>query len=108
MYEIIANPQEYQIDHLINGTDNANIELTREERDKWAKQIVQFSERLSGFAQKADLFSSLLASEEKIAATPASLKTLKIQLFMINDALNSALGIADMLEDDMIKASQNA
>jgi hypothetical protein len=92
---------------LINGTDNADIELTREERDKWAKQIVQFSDRLSGFAQKADMFSSLLASEEKIAATPASLKTLKIQLFMINDALNSALGIADMMENDMIKTPQS-
>ncbi|NDY72531.1 hypothetical protein DO021_13200 [Desulfobacter hydrogenophilus] len=108
MYEIIATPQEYQIDHLINGTDNANIELTREERDKWAKQIVQFSDRLSGFAQKANLFSSLLASEEKIAANPASLKTLKNQLFLINDALNSALGIADMMENDMIKTPQDA
>lgn len=108
MYEIIADPQEYQIDHLINGTDNAHIELTKEERDKWAKQIVQFSERLSGFANKADLFSSLLASEEEIEATPASLKTLKIQLFMINDALNSALNIADMLETDMIKTPQDA
>ncbi|HBT88065.1 hypothetical protein [Desulfobacter sp.] len=108
MYEIIAPPQEYQIDHLINGTDNANIDLTREERDKWAKQIVQFSERLADFAQKADLFSSLLASEEKISATPASLKTLKIQLFMINDALNSALDIADMMENDMIKTPQDA
>jgi hypothetical protein len=53
------------------------------------------------------MFSSLLASEEKIAATPASLKTLKIQLFMINDALNSALGIADMMENDMIKTPQS-
>lgn len=108
MYEIIANPQEYQIDRLINGTDNANVELTKDERDKWSEEIVQFSERLSGFAQKADLFSSLLASEEKIAATPASLKTLKIQLFMINDALNSALGIADTMESDMIKTPQGA
>lgn len=108
MYEIIASPQEYQIDHLINGTDNANIELTREERDKWAKQIDQFSERLAGFSLKTDRFSSLLLSDEKISATPASLKTLKIQLFMINDALNSALGIADMLESDMIKTPQDA
>ena len=37
MYEIIANPQEYQIDHLINGTDNADIELTREKGDKVGK-----------------------------------------------------------------------
>jgi hypothetical protein len=44
----------------------------------------------------------LLRSDEKIAATPASLKTLKIQLFAINDALNSALTIADRLESDII------
>ena len=106
MYEIIANPEEYQIDHLINGTDDANIELTREERDKWAKEITHFSERLSEFAKKADKYSLLLSSNEKIAATPASLKTLKIQLFMINDALNSALDIVDIVESDMIKTSQ--
>lgn len=112
MYEIIANPQEYQIDHLINGTDNANIELTSEERDNWAKEIVEFSERLAGFAQKADMFSSLLASEDKISATPASLKTLKIQLLTINEALDSALDIADMddmddmVESDLIKVPQ--
>ncbi|HCY87777.1 MAG TPA: hypothetical protein DHV36_21760 [Desulfobacteraceae bacterium] len=103
MYEIIANPEDYQIDHLINGTPNANIELTREERDNWAAEIVNFSERLTEFSKKATEMAKLLSSEDKISATSASLKTLKIQLFMINDSLNSALDIADKLEGDIVK-----
>jgi hypothetical protein len=103
MYEIIANPEDYQIDHLINGTENANIELTQDERNKWAGEIVNFSEKLTEFAKKSGELARLLNSEEKISATPASLKTLKIQLFAINDALNSALTIADKLESDIIR-----
>ncbi len=103
MYEIIANPEDYQIDHLINGTGNANIELTKEERDKWAGEIVNFSEKLSDFSKSSQRLASLLSGDEKISATPASLKTLKIQLFMINDSLNNALQIAQKLEADIVK-----
>ncbi len=103
MYEIIANPEDYQIDHLINGTENADIELTRDERDKWAGEIVNFSEKLTEFADKSGKLARLLQSDEKISATQASLKTLKIQLFAINDALNSALAIADRLEADIVQ-----
>ncbi|WP_022668562.1 hypothetical protein [Desulfospira joergensenii] len=103
MYEIIANPEDYQIDHLINGTGNANMEISQEERDKWAGEVVNFSEKLMDFAKKSRQLADLLGSKEKIAATPASLKTLKIQLFTINDSLNSALEIADKLETDIIK-----
>ena len=103
MYEIIANPEDYQIDHLINGTENANIDLTQDERNKWAGEIVNFSEKLTEFAKKSGELARLLNSDEKISATPASLKTLKIQLFAINDALNSALTIADKLESDIIR-----
>jgi len=103
MYEIIANPEQYQIDHLINGTGNANIEISKEERDKWAAEIQGFSEKLTEFAKKSSELAKVLAGTEKISATPASLKTLKIQLFMINDALTSALEIADKLELDIIK-----
>jgi hypothetical protein len=103
MYEIIANPEDYQIDRLINGTDDANIELTKQERNKWAGEIVNFSEKLTEFAKKSGELARLLQSDEKISATPASLKTLKIQLFAINDALNSALDIADKLESDIIQ-----
>ncbi len=103
MYEIIANPEDYQIDHLINGTGNANIELSQEDRDKWANEVVNFSERLMELAKKSKVLADLLSSKEPIAATPASLKTLKIQLFMINDSLNSALEISEKLETDIIK-----
>jgi len=105
MYEIIANPEDYQIDQLINGTGNANIELSQEERDNWAGEIVSFSERLTEFAKKANELAAILSSPDKISATPASLKTLKIQLFMINDSLNSALEIADILETDIVRTA---
>lgn len=103
MYEIIADPEEYQIDHLINGTGNANIALTREERDKWAVEISNFSQKLTTLAQKSEKFAGVLSGTEKISATAASLKTLKIQLFMINDSLNEAIEIAKHLESDIIE-----
>jgi len=103
MYEIIANPEEYQIDHLINGTGNANIEISKDERDKWAGEIVNFSEKLTELAKKSEELATLLSGQEKISATPASLKTLKIQLFLINDALTTAIEISDKLESDIIK-----
>ena len=103
MYEIIAHPKDYQIDHLINGTGNANQEISQEDRDKWASEIVNFSEKIEDFAKKSKSLAELLSSQEKISATPASLKTLKIQLFTINDAISTALGIADKLEADIIK-----
>jgi len=103
MYEIIANPEDYQIDQLINGTGNASVELTQEERNNWAKEITNFGERLTEFSKKAGELVTILASEDKISATPASLKTLKIQLFAINDAINSALEIAGKLETDIVK-----
>jgi len=98
MYEIIANPEDYQIDHLINGTGNANIEISKEEREN-----VNFSEKLTEFAKKSKELARVFSSQEKISTTPASLKTLKIQLFMINDALTTAIGIADKLESDIVK-----
>ena len=103
MYEIIANPEEYQIDHLINGTGNANIEVSKEERDTWAGEILNFSEKLTEFANKSKELGNVLSGTEKISTTPASLKTLKIQLFMINDSLTKALDIADKLELDIVK-----
>jgi hypothetical protein len=103
MYEIIANPEDYQIDQLINGTGNAAIELSQEERDTWAKEITNFGERLGEFSKKASELAGILSSEDKISATPSSLKTLKIQLFNINDAINSALDIAQKLETDIVK-----
>lgn len=103
MYEIIANPDDYQIDHLINGTGNAHIEVSQEERDTWADEILNFSEKLTEFAEKSKELGTLLSGTEKISTTPASLKTLKIQLFMINDSLTTAIEIANKLELDIVK-----
>lgn len=102
MYEIIANPEDYQIDDLINGTGNAPMEFSQDERQKWAAEIDEFSEKLIGFSEKSKELSKVLSSATTIATTPASLKTLKIQLFNINDALNNALDIAGKLESDII------
>ncbi|MBF0303662.1 MAG: hypothetical protein HQK73_11525 [Desulfamplus sp.] len=102
MYEIIANPEDYKLDDLIKGTGNTKIEFSSEERAKWAKEVNEFSRKLIQFSEKSQDLAKVLSSNEKITTTPASLKTLKIQLFIINDALNSALQIAKQLESDII------
>jgi hypothetical protein len=45
---------------------------------------------------------SILESGASIKATPASLKTLKIQLFNINDALDQSMAIAQKLETEIV------
>ncbi|MFO7884374.1 MAG: hypothetical protein R6U68_06100 [Desulfobacteraceae bacterium] len=102
MYEIIANPKDYNLDNLIEGTGNAKIEFSSEERNKWASEINDFSGKLFKFAEKSQELAKLLSGSEKISTTPASLKTLKIQLFTINDALTRALNIAEKLESDIV------
>lgn len=102
MYEIIANPEDYKLDDLIKGTGNAQIEFSEEDRKKWANEINDFSRKLVLFSEKSQSLAKILSSSEKITTTPASLKTLKIQLFTINDALNNALEIAKQLESDIV------
>ncbi len=102
MYEIIANPEHYKLDDLIKGTGNAKIDFSADERQKWADEIEDFGKRLIEFAEKSKTFSKVLSGSEKITATPASLKTLKIQLFAINDALNNAMEIAEKLQSDIV------
>ena len=103
MYEIIARPQNYQIDHLVNGTDTGNIEIPAKDREDWAKEIKTFSEKIYNLADKSKQLAELFASSQKISCTPASLKTLKIQLFTINDRLENATEIAGKLESDIIQ-----
>lgn len=103
MYQIIAKPEDYQIDHLLLGTGNVLFEISRSERNKWANEILIFSEKLIAFAKRVKELAIVLTGSEKISATPASLKTLKIQLFTINDAMNFAFKIADCLEKDIVK-----
>jgi len=103
MYEIIASPENYQIDHLVNGTDNGNIEIPVKDRTDWAKEIKAFSEKIYTLADKSKELAEIFASDQTISATPASLKTLKIQLFTINDRLGKAMEIAEKLESDIIQ-----
>ncbi len=102
MYEIIANPENYKLDDLIKGTGNAKIDFSGDKRQKWADEIEIFSEKLVRFAEKSRELAKVLSGSEKITTTPASLKTLKIQLFAINDALNNAMAIAEKLQSDIV------
>jgi len=102
MYEIIANPEDYKIDDLIAGTGNTQIQFSGEERKKWADEINAFSEKLIHFTEKAQELAKVFRGSDPITTTPASLKTLKIQLFIINDSLNTALEIAKKLEADIV------
>lgn len=60
MYEIIANPEDYQIDDLINGTGNSNTEISQDDRNKWASEINNFCDKTTEFTQKARELASTL------------------------------------------------
>jgi hypothetical protein len=101
-YEIIADPEEYGIDALMEGLGTQPIEFPNEERHKWAQEVGLFTEKLTGLSLKARELKQILESGNRIKATPASLKTLKVQLFQINDALDQSLNIADRLKSDIV------
>ena len=103
MYEIIADPEDYSLDNLISGTGNSSSDLSNEERDKWAVEIFDFVERLNTFANKAKSLANLFSGSERIKTSPASMKTLKIQFFLINESLNRILAIVDQIESDIVK-----
>ncbi len=102
MYEIIANPENYKIDDLIQGTGNATIEFSGDERQNWAVEINEFIRKQIQFTEKSQELSKLLSGTDIIKTTPASLKTLKIQLFIINDSLDKVMEIASKLESDIV------
>jgi len=103
MYEIIADPYDYAIGALEEGFGHGQIPFPDDKRKKWAEEIGAFAQRLDGLSVKAKNLQKLLFSESTIIATPASLKTFKVQLFKINDALNIAFNLAQKLEDDIVK-----
>ena len=103
MWEIIAEPQEYGIDALVEGMGNKNISFEAVERDRWAQEIGGFVDRIEGLADKSKQLQKIFQGDEPISATPASLKTMKVQLFKINEALNRALNLADKIEDDIVR-----
>lgn len=103
MYEIIANSADYAIGALEEGFGHGQISFPDNKRKKWAEEVGAFVQKLDGLSDKAKNLQKLLSSESVIMATPASLKTFKVQLFKINDALNTALNLAQKLEADIVK-----
>ena len=103
MWEIIAEPHDYGIDALVEGMGNKNITFEAKERGKWAQEIGGFVDRIEGLADKSRQLQEIFQGQESIAATPASLKTMKVQLFKINEALNTALNLAGQIEDDIVR-----
>ena len=103
MYEIIAYPDEYTIGALEEGFGHRQISFPDDKRKRWAEEIGTFAQKLGGLSDKAKELQELLISESAIMATPASLKTFKVQLFKVNDALNTALNLTQKLEADIVK-----
>ena len=66
---------------------------------------LQIDPLLHDAEQNLFFMQKLLFSESAIMATPASLKTFKVQLFKINDALNIAFDLAEKLETDIVEKS---
>jgi hypothetical protein len=103
MYEIIAAPDDYAIGALEEGLGHRKIFFPDDKRKKWADEIGVFAQKLDVLSEKAKGLQKLLMSDTDITATPASLKTFKIQLFNINEALNIAFNLAEKLESEIIK-----
>jgi hypothetical protein len=103
MYEIIANPADYNIEAIVEGMGYKPVAFPEDERQKWAREIGIFADRLSSLSDKAKYLHNIFTGEEAIVATPASLKTFKVQLFNINDALTTALVLAGKLESEIVK-----
>ncbi|MBW2222253.1 MAG: hypothetical protein JRF22_06950 [Deltaproteobacteria bacterium] len=51
MYEILANPENYQIGALKEGLGYKKIRFPDQERKAWAEEIGTFTEKLDGFAR---------------------------------------------------------
>ena len=103
MWEIIADPQNYGINALEEGINRKQVQFSREERIKWAREISTFSGKVCNLSERARKLQDLLISEDQIMATEGSLKALKKQLFSMNDALNNALDLADKIENQLIE-----
>jgi len=107
MWEIIADAKEYGIEVLEEGINNSKEAFEDEDRTRWAEEIGTFAVKMSSLAEKAKQLQQLLISEDQIMATPASLKTLKVQMFKINDAMTTTLELAQKIESENIKKNSN-
>jgi hypothetical protein len=103
-YEIIADPKEYGIEALVDGLNSNPMAFPTEEREQWAREVGAFAHRINELKDKATSLQTWLAGDADIKCTPASLKTLKIQLFKINDALATSIDMVNRLECDIVPA----
>lgn len=102
MYEIIADPKDYSIEYLTDQLEAHEINFSDLNRRQWAKEIGTFADKLDELKDKSWQLKTLFESDEIIKSTPISLKTLKVQLFKINDALNSAIDLTRKLEGEIV------
>lgn len=107
MWEIIADAKEYGIEVLEEGINNRQEAFEDQDRTRWADEIGTFAIKMSSLAEKAKQLQQLLISDDQIVATPASLKTLKIQMFKINDAMTTTLELAQKIESEIIKKNNS-
>jgi len=103
MWEIIADAKKYGIEVLEEGIGNRQEAFEDQDRTRWAEEIGTFAIKMSGLSEKAKQLQQLLISGDQIVATPASLKTLKVQMFKINDAMTTAIEMAQKIESEIIK-----
>jgi len=103
MYEINLDPKDYGIEALMEGMGNTPVAVNAEDREKWASEIGAFAGRLDELSNRAKSLQTLFSSSTSITATPASLKTFKIQMFNINDALNSSLELANKIDSQIVE-----
>ena len=103
MYEINLDPKDYGIEALMEGMGNTPVAFNEADRQKWANEIGSFAVKLDELSEKAKSLQSLFSSGNAIKATPASLKTFKIQLFNINDALKSSFELASKINSQIVQ-----
>ena len=103
MWEIIADAKEYGIEILEEGIANGQMAFEDQDRMRWAEEIGTFAIKMSSLAEKAKQLRQLLIGDDQIVTTQASLKTLKVQMFKINDAMTTALEVAQKIESEFIK-----
>jgi hypothetical protein len=103
MYEINLDPKDYGIEALVEGMGNTPVPFKEEDRQKWAHEIGAFAGKLDELSDKAKSLQTLFSGDTAIKATPASLKTFKIQMFNINDAVSSSLELAGKIDSQIIQ-----
>lgn len=103
MYEITLNPEDYGIEALVEGMGAEKSRFNGDNRKQWADEVGMFVSRLNGLSIKAKKLQDLLSNTESIEATPTALKTLKVQMFNINDALNVSIDLSEKLESKIVR-----